>query len=83
MTEPAEFSWTFDGGPLPMNAAVMQDSLVTSVLVLSDVSLENTGAYTCTANNTGRRVVNDDTSYLTVASTGEYPLQFKMLQLIA
>ena len=72
VTEPADFSWTFDGGPLPMNAAVMQDSLLTSVLVLSDVSLENAGAYTCTANNTVRRVVNDDTSYLTVSSKYAY-----------
>ena len=55
-----------------MNAAVMQDSLLTSVLVLSDVNLENAGAYTCTANNTARRVVNDDTSYLTVASKYAY-----------
>ena len=58
----------FDGGLLPMNAAVMQDSVLTSVLVLSDVSLENTRTYTCTANNTDRGVVNDNTSYLTVAS---------------
>ena len=67
--EPADFTWTFDDGPLPSNVAVMQDSPLTSVLVLSDVNLENAGAYTCKANNTARGVVNGDTSYLTV--TGE------------
>ena len=67
MAEPGEFTWTFDDGPLPGNSAVSQDSLVKSVLELSDVSPENAGAYTCRVENTGRGVVNEDTSYLTIS----------------
>ena len=65
---PAEFTWTFNDGPLPGNSAVTQESSVSSVLALRSVIPENAGAYTCRANNAFRGVINEDTSYLTITS---------------
>ena len=68
VAEPADFSWTFDDGPLPSNGAVTRTTLVTSVLALKDIMPENAGAYTCRAKNDDRGVMNEDTSYLTITS---------------
>ena len=67
---PANFSWTFDDGPLPHNVGVVtQDSgPASSVLALTQVMEENAGAYTCRATSREGGVVNEDTSYLTITS---------------
>lgn len=67
VSEPAQFSWRFEDGPLPGNAMADQDqSSLSSTLLISDVVLENAGAYTCRVSNTVRGVVNEDTAYVTV-----------------
>jgi hypothetical protein len=69
--DPANFTWTFDDGPLPRNVRVVaKDSgPASSVLALTQVTEENSGAYTCLASSTSRGITNEDTSYLSIMST--------------
>lgn len=55
----------FDDGSLPPNSLV-RTTPTASLLLLVSVEDDNTGAYTCTANNTNLGVINDDTTYLEV-----------------
>ena len=60
------FSWRFENGPLPPNAASLQRSPTASVLQISGVVQENAGAYTCQVNSVSRGVMNEDTAYVKV-----------------
>ncbi len=62
------FRWTFNDGPLPLNALLM-DSLTVSILSIRETNNLNGGAYTCTVNDTDRGVINRDTSYVDIVGT--------------
>ena len=60
-------SWSFNDGPLPSNAIVYDVSPMSSLLVLYAIDSTNDGAFTCMANDSATRIVNEDTAYISIS----------------